>query len=187
VAYTTSKSLLLALQSGDDVPWFEFFTTYRPLMIVCGNDYCLVPHELEELCQQVMLDIFKTSKTFRYNPQKGRFRDYLRQVIRRNAIDIIRRRGDQAEAAETAVDCAVDPMAAKWESEWRAHVLNQALVQLRNDLEPRTYQAFELYALKGEPPRAVAQFLGIPLGRVYLAKNRATAKLRRMVEQLQDI
>lgn len=187
MAYTTNESLLVALKRGDDVSWFDFYATYRPLMIVCGKDYHLSPHELEELCQQVMLDTFKNSKTFLYDPQKGRFRDYLRQVIRRNAIDLIRRRSDQADGLSAENDEGVDTMEALWDAEWRAHVLNQALVLLRNDLEPRTYQAFELYALKGEPPRAVAQFLGIPLGRVYLAKNRATAKLRRLVERLQDI
>jgi RNA polymerase sigma factor (sigma-70 family) len=188
MSYTTNASLLMALRNGEDLPWSDFYDTYRPLMVLCGGDYHLSPHEIDELCQQVMLDIFKNHKTFQYDPQKGRFRDYLRQVIRRNAIDLLRRRGDkQSQAIIEDSSLAEDPMAAKWESEWREHVLNQALMQLRQSIQPKTYQAFELYALKGEPAKTVAQFLDISVGQVYLAKHRATATLRQLIEQLQKL
>ena len=49
-----------------------------------------------------------------------------------------------------------------------------------------TFQAFELYAVKGEPPARVAKFLNVSVSAVYVAKHRAVIKLRKIVRQLQE-
>ena len=41
MAYTTKKSLLEAIRSGDEISWLEFYETYRPLIVVRGRDYHL--------------------------------------------------------------------------------------------------------------------------------------------------
>ncbi len=182
MGYTTQKSLLEAIQQGDEVSWFEFYETYRPLIILRGNDYRLFSAELEDLCQMVLLDIFKAGKRFRYDPAKGRFRDYLRRVISHNAIDLIRkRRSRECVQIEEYPDEGEDE---KWLEEWQAHLLNQALAILRTQIELTTFQAFELYALKEEAPEKVARFLNISVGSVYVAKSRALNKLRKIVEEL---
>ncbi len=186
MSYTTKKSLLEAIQNGDEISWFEFYETYRPLIILRGNDYRLTPPELEDLCQTVLLDIFKAGKRFRYDPEKGRFRDYLRRVISHNAIDLIRRRKDREYAQGSLIEPPDETNEAHWLDEWQAHILSQALMILRTQIELGTFQAFELYAIKGEPPEKVARFLDIPVGSVYVAKNRAVSKLRKIVEKLRE-
>lgn len=49
MAYTTKKSLLEAIRSGDEVSWQEFYETYRPLIVVRGRDYRLNVAETDEL------------------------------------------------------------------------------------------------------------------------------------------
>lgn len=71
MGYTTRKSLLEEIRSGNNISWFEFEQTYRPLILLRGQDYKLSDLEKEELCQQVLLDIFKGSSNFQYNPEKG--------------------------------------------------------------------------------------------------------------------
>ena len=58
--------------------------------------------------------------------------------------------------------------------------------QLKLQLEDSTFQAFEFYAVKGESPKKVAKFLKIPVNMVYVAKSRALAKLRKIVNQLRE-
>jgi RNA polymerase sigma-70 factor (ECF subfamily) len=186
MGYTTKKSLLAAIQNGDEISWFEFYETYRPLIILRGNDYRLSSTELDDLCQSVLLDIFKMGKRFRYDPAKGRFRDYLRRVISHNAIDLIRKRKDRECACTEFPGNLTDMNEAHWQEEWQAHILSQALVILREQVEIGTFQVFELYAIKGEPPEKVARFLGISVSAVYVAKSRAVAKLRKIVEQLRE-
>ena len=94
MAFTTRKSLLAKVRAGDEVSWSDFYTAYKPLIYLCGNDCGLNDAEKEELVQQVMTEIFRKDIigkfdpdnipkdiTFKYDPAKGRFRHYLRKTI----------------------------------------------------------------------------------------------------------
>ena len=186
MSYTTKKSLLKAIQSGDEVSWTEFYETYRPLIILRGRDYRLTPEELEDLCQLVVLDIFKLGNKFQYDPAKGKFRDYLRRVISHNAVDLIRKRPPSLPSNPIRTDEASDDMERQWNEEWRQHLLKQALTVLRTQIEFNTYQAFELYALKGQRPEDVARFLHISVDMVYIAKGRALRRLRKIIQDLRE-
>lgn len=186
IMYTTQKSLLKAIQNGDDISWNEFYATYRPLMILRGTDLRLSSSELEELNQDVMLYFFKHGKRFRYDRTKGRFRDYLRKVITHTAYDLIRKRRNLELPVEELPEEIDNSMNIRWEVEWRSHLFQQALIVLRSRLEPITYQAFELYALKDEKPENVARFLNLSTSSVYVAKNRAIIKLKEIVRELRE-
>lgn len=184
MAYTTKKSLLEAICRGDEISWHEFYETYRPLIVVRGRDYKLNGTEINELVQAVMLRFFNRSKTFLYDRSRGKFRDYLGVMINHCALNIIRQRRkneigyDEIDIPEpeSSEDC--------WRREWRQHILSQAMKQLKLRLEDSTFQAFELYAIRGESPDIVAKFLRIPVGMVYVAKSRALVRLRKIVREL---
>lgn len=186
MGYTTKKSLLDAIQRGDEISWFDFYETYRPLIITRGRDFNLNSAELEELCQQVVIDIFKMGKKFKYDPEKGRFRDYLRRVISHNAIDLLRVRKKNGVPLDENMHEIYDPPQKNWDEEWHRHILNQALAILRTQLELVTYQAFELYALKSLSPESVAKFLNIKVNMVYVAKSRALVKLKSIIKKLKE-
>ena len=38
MAFTTRKSLLAQLRAGGEIPWREFYTAYKPLILLCGGD-----------------------------------------------------------------------------------------------------------------------------------------------------
>ena len=72
----------------------------------------------------------------------------------------------------------------RWEEEYRQHVLREALALVRAQVEPGTYQAFDLYALQGVDAREVARFLGVSVSVVYTCKNRVLKRLRPLVQEL---
>lgn len=39
MAFTTRKSLLAKVRAGDEVSWSDFYTAYKPLIYLCGNDH----------------------------------------------------------------------------------------------------------------------------------------------------
>ena len=186
MGYTTKKSLLEEIRNGNEVSWFEFEQTYRPLILLRGKDYKLSAQEKEELCQQVLLDVFNERLYFQYNPEKGRFRDYLRRVISNNAIDIIRRR-KVAECLSPVIEETEDlSLESQWDQEWTQHILSQALFKLRVEMEPSLYQAFHLYVIEGKSAKEVALFLGIRKSAVYVIKSRAVARLKQIISKIQD-
>lgn len=186
MAYTTKKSLLEAIRSGDEISWLEFYETYRPLIVVRGRDYYLNSAEIDELVQCVMLRFFDRSRTFVYDRSKGKFRDYLGTIIYRCALNIIRgRRKNEIGYEELELMDETDAR-ERWLEEWRQHTLFQAMTLLKLQVGESTFQAFELYAVKGEPPARVAKFLNVSVSAVYVAKHRAVIKLRKIVRQLQE-
>jgi RNA polymerase sigma factor, sigma-70 family len=184
MAYTTKKSLLEAIRSGDEVSWHEFYETYRPLIVVRGRDYKLNAAEIDELVQSVMLRFFDRSKTFAYDRSRGKFRDYLGVMIYHCALNIIRQRRRNEVGYEEVELAEPENNHDRWLLEWQRHIMTLAMKQLKLQLEEVTFQAFELYALKGEPPEKVAKFLKIPVNMVYVAKSRSVARLRKIVHQL---
>ncbi|MBS1369933.1 MAG: sigma-70 family RNA polymerase sigma factor [Lentisphaeria bacterium] len=184
MGYTTKKSLLEAIRSGDEVSWHEFYETYRPLIVVRGRDYRLNVAEIDELVQSVMLRFFDRSKSFVYDRTRGKFRDYLGVMIYHCTLNIIRQRRKNEIGCEELE--LAEPDQDRWLQEWRQHIMALAMKQLKLELEDVTFQAFELYAVKGESPEKVAKFLKIPVNMVYVAKSRAVAKLRKIVKTLRE-
>ena len=190
MAYTTRPSLLEALKKGELIDWLEFQEMYRPLVQLRAKDYKLNPQETEELMQQVLLDIFHGCKTFRYDPAKGRFRDYMRLLIARNCIDIKRKRHPKlpevpnGDALLAGLPAEEDQHA--WDEEWRQLLLEQAKAMLRKEVEPATFLAYEMYAEQNLPVEQVAKYLDMTTANVYLAKSRCLERLQQIVRQLES-
>jgi len=186
--YTTRKTLLEAIKDGEEVSWHEFYTAYRPLIILRGSDFQLTVDEKEELVQLVLLAIFHNCKTFQYDRSKGQLRDYLRKLIGRKAVDILRKRKNN-HVSENMLDYLPDKdslLEQAWNAEWQGHLLTQAVEMLRYRLKPVTFQAFELHVINERTAKEVAAFLNISVNMVYVAKSRAIEKLRVIIRELQD-
>lgn len=192
MAFSTKKSLLSRIREGDEISWHEFYRTYFPLIMLRGGDFYLSTPEKDELVQEVLIAIFRHGRKFQYDPAKGRFRDFIRKIIDNKARDILRRRmRDNARFADTGMDSVPaetnkSDLEQAWEDEWRAHVLKEAMDELKTRLELQGYQAFELYGLKNWPPDKVASFLDMSVNSVYVAKNRAVEKLRAIISELME-
>lgn len=199
MSFTTKKSLLARVRSGDEISWREFYETYRPLVFLVGRDCGLRQDENEELVQLVMCEIFRKDilgkydpdkipddVVFQYDPSRGRFRFYLKAVIRNHALKLYHNRKEFVNMDEVPEPVCEDRFDAQWEGEWRKHIFVQAMAELRNQVMPETYSAFEMYAVQGRPVKEVAAFLNLSVNSVYVAKNRCIASLKSIVENLES-
>ena len=204
MAFTTRKSLLAQLRAGGEIPWREFYAAYKPLVLLCGGDCGLTADEKEELVQKVMCEIFQRdivgkydpdrvpdNVVFKHDPARGRFRHYLRKIIRYQALRIIRQRTGELPLDGTGNEAEVerrtdDALEAAWNQEWKQHLLNMALVELKGRVRPETYSAFEMYALQNRPVDEVAAFHDLSPAAVYTARSRCVALLRQIVKELDE-
>lgn len=185
MAYTTRKSLLLAIGRGDEISWEEFYETYRPLIVHCAAGR-IAPNEIDDLIQMVMFKVFRSAEYFRYDPAKGKFRDYLGRIIDHAIVDMLRKRLRTPDADSLPAEAAEDAFSARWNAEWERHIFDQALGELRGRVSPTTFQAFDLYVLQKQPPAKVAAFLDLDVSRIYKAKLRCLDILRRIVAELRE-
>jgi RNA polymerase sigma factor (sigma-70 family) len=187
VADTTRASLLARIRGGDEVAWGEFAARYRPLLLWAAGRCGAAGADAEDVAQEVMLDLFKGSQTFRYDRARGRFRDYLFVIARRKAAQV-RARRDRAGStgSDLPEPAADDELRAGWEAEWQRVVFRDALDAVKMEVEPKTFRAFEAYELEGRDVAAVAAELGVAPASVYVYKTRVVRRLRALVEELAD-
>jgi len=193
MAFTTRPSLISRICKGDEISWQDFFQTYRPLILLRGGDYYLTEDEKEELVQQVIMDMFKRSNVFKYDRQKGKFRSYFKTIINHKAIDIKRLRNPKMVSVESEdfsiedfPDLNPDTLNSNWDEEWQMHLMVQGLQELKMQVEPTTFQAFELYALKGQTAEEVAKFLEITKNAVFVAKSRCVERLQKIIREFEE-
>ena len=146
---TTSKTLLDKIASGDEISWNEFYEKYSPIVKALAKFKGLDAAAADDICQQVMLQFFKQSKTFKFDPNIARFRTYFGRIVNAKIINYFRRKENKEILVDDVMpDIPVDPeIEAIYMSEWRKTLLIEAQQKLKERVAPETYQAYELYAV----------------------------------------
>ena len=184
---STSSSLLERLRQPDaGEAWARFVRLYTPLLFHWARGAGLPRQDAADLVQDVLVLLVRKMPAFRYDRRRS-FRAWLRTVALNRWRERRRRAAPAAEGDEALREAAApDDMAVFEESEYRRHVVRQALRALRGEFPDRTWQAFWRYAVEGEEAADVAEALGLRVGSVYAAKSRVLARLREELEGLLD-
>jgi RNA polymerase sigma-70 factor (ECF subfamily) len=187
MSVTTQATLLERLRDGDAVmAWDEFFHRYGRLIHATAKQRGCRDDTAEDIVQQVMLKVFQQRDVFRYDPTRGRFRDWLRAVVcnavaqhRRSPQQRVRGRGGDIKApcSEPAEFDAPD---AAWEVAFEQSLLLALLDVVGREVTPATFQAFELTTLDELSAKQVARVTGLSRNAVYLAKRRVMKRLREL-------
>lgn len=182
---TTSKTLLDKIASGDEISWNDFYEKYSPIVKALAKFKGLDAAAADDVCQQVMLQFFKQSKTFKFDPDIARFRTYFCRIVRGKIIDYYRKKYETTVAEFEAVP--VDPEADNlFMNEWRKLILLEAQAELKSRVSPETFQAYELYAVQGRSVEKVAAFLECSTNQVYQAKKRCFAMMREILLKMNE-
>src|SRR5687767_9982621 len=80
--YTTSATLLLRIKQTDPEPrqlaWREFHARYVPIIAGFARNMHAEPQDVDDIVQDVLLGFYAKAPTFVYDPNKGRFRGFLK-------------------------------------------------------------------------------------------------------------
>ena len=186
MAWTTRKSLIGRILDGDEESWTTFYANYSRLIYAIGERSGLSADDCDDLVQETMKTIFNNRDRFRYDSAAGKFRTYLTGIVKHKVCDFYRKRDDRVvDAEEESVPDAVDPSNRLDEvcsQEWKNHILNLALMELRERVAPETFDAFQMYVLQEHTPQEVADTLSISESAVYVYKNRCVKHLRAIIE-----
>ena len=177
---TTSKTLLDKIASGDEISWDEFYLKYAPIVKALAKFKGLDANAADDVCQQVMLQFFKQSKTFKFDPNIAKFRTYFGRIVNSKLCSYFRKAREMSSE-----DLDLIPVDAETEKlfmdEWRKAVLKEAEQELKQRVSPETFQAYELYAVQNRPVKKVAEYLDCSENQVYQAKKRCFAMMREIL------
>ena len=192
----TPPSLLKRLREHptDSEAWTRFDRLYRPLLLTWLRRSCVRPQDADDLVQQVLEVVVREMPHFEYDPEKGRFRNWLRSIL----VNRLRTfwRAEQARPVATGDSDFLDKILCQledpssdlsrlWDQEHDQHVAEHLLEAVKRECAPTTWQAFQR-VMAGEKSADVATSLKISVNAVYVAKSAVLKRLRQEMEGLTD-
>ena len=190
----TRDSLLLQVKDpGNRQAWEEFVQIYRPVVYRIAVARGLQHADAQDLVQTVFLAVSHSIGRWERSSPSTRFRHWLLRVAKNATINAVTRRPREQSLVDECVDDllqrSADPdreMESLVDLEYRRQLYLQAAHQVRADIHPDTWKAFELTAVEGMSNAAVARELGKSIGTIYAARSRVMKRLSQVIAQLES-
>jgi len=184
----TRATLLERLRQGSDpMAWDCFYERYWRSMFAFAKRYGCSDQTAEDVVQDVMLAVFQQRHVFRYDPARGRFRNWLCTVVKQKLA--LRRRKEPKEqrlvVLQDVEDGGPKPVGKEmphreWDDVFEKTLLLALMDVVRREVNPKTYQAFELTTLHELSGGEAAKVTGLSRNGVYLARKRVLRRLREL-------
>ncbi|MBT3379642.1 MAG: sigma-70 family RNA polymerase sigma factor [Lentisphaerae bacterium] len=192
----TSASLLVRLRDvGNEDAWDDFYRLYSPLILSFACRRGCTPDDAADVLQETMVRLLRTFPGFSYEPALGSFRSFLLKVVDARIKDAFRRKAARERLSQRVEGGAIplteepdekpDP-GAEWDRLWDTNLLRRALEQVKNRVQPTTFESFQLYVVEGVAISEVQARTGLPPNVIYQHRNRVMKLLRKHVEALKS-
>jgi RNA polymerase sigma factor (sigma-70 family) len=191
---STSSSLIACLRHrpADKQAWEEFVRRYGPRIHSWCRGWGLQDADAQDVTQDVLVDVARQMRNFHYDPTRS-FRAWLKTLAHGAWCDFLRRpqqrwRGSGDSKVQRMLDAveAGDELARKFEEEYDRQLLEEAMAQVQQRVEPGTWEAFRLLAFEGLTGRDAAARLGMTVGAVFMAKSRVQKQLKEEIKRLES-
>ncbi len=189
---TTTRLLEGLFDQADDEVWMEFDRRYRPIIIGLARKLGLRDEDAADVAQETLARFLKAYRAGEYDRTRGRLRSWIIGIAKYRIADVMRARANrQAWRGDSVIGelPAQEELDAIWDSQRRGTILRQAVEELRTGtkLNERTIAAFELLTFHQRAAASVAEELAMSMDDVYQAKNRVAARLRAIVERIEQL
>lgn len=197
----TRVTLLQRLKDeGRDADWRAFYDQYWAIIVSFAQKRGLDHHGANDVLQETMVTIMQKLADFEYQPEKGKFRNWILTIVANKARAAQRRnqrhRGislddSRTEGGPTLIEqiAADNPGAADAvEVSWRQSLLEHALRQIAADhrTKPNTIAIFRAVACEQRSPAEVAREYAMEENAIYQIRNRMMERLRKIVADLEQ-
>ena len=190
---STRRSLITRLKNWDDQEgWREFFLTYWKLIYSVAVKSGLTDTEAEDVVQETVVTVAKTMDTYRYEPERCRFKTWLMRITRMRIVDQFRKRGPsfvirasngpatRTPTEERIPDSTPPFVETLWGEEWQKNLVDAAMDRVKKRVKPQHYQI-----VKQLGAAHVARTLGTNAAQVYLVKHRVAAQVKKEIQRLE--
>lgn len=187
-----------------DIALELFQSKYRYLIFAIASEYGLSDTEADELLSIVLREVWQHTVAEHYQDQRKPFRAFLRTVIKRRALDLIRKRKtwqfsledlnreqDDEEDEENNLENLPDADAEnpfrlvemQFDRLYYRNLILYGLKELRKRINEETYQIFDLAMIQRRPSKDVADFFDVTVNYVNKVKRDNCERLRQMLQE----
>jgi RNA polymerase sigma-70 factor (ECF subfamily) len=187
---STSLSLLERARAQEPSACERIVHLYGPLVYGRCRRQGLSADDALDVGQEVFAAVFRSLGDFRRERPNDSFRGWLRAITDNKIRDYQRRqRGEPpslggSDNLQRLEDAPAESLGESTEQEEINLVLHQAMELIRNQVNPRTWEAFQRVVIDGIAPAVAGQELQMTADAVDQAKRRV---LRRLREELGDL
>ena len=195
----TRRSLLSRLRDFEDKEsWQTFFDLYWRLLYNVARRAGLDDVDAQDVVQDAVMAVAREIPQFRYDPERGSFKQWLFRILHRRVSDHFRKLYRQPAHAGISPETLEETgnrdaivmrdgvsLSDAWDQEWARSVLDAAIGQVRAQANPKHFQVFDYCVLKEWPVAKVAATLGINAAQVYLARHRVSQAVKRAARRIE--
>ena len=186
----------------ENAAWTEFVELYEPVIRAYVTVGGVAPPDMDDTVQNVFVRLVGILRRGGYDRSKGRFRAYLKVVMRRVIIDLFRRQtaarmdvqvpfeeeetdglSNLPEAMASLSPDAAAEFEAKWQKARLAAALNHIFTQTA--ISEQSREIYRAHALNGEDAREVARRFGVTPEVVRQVKSRINRMVAALVRRME--
>ena len=177
----------LTAEPRDTDAWDEFFAIYDAMIRRFAGAAGFRGHELDECVQEVWIAILEHLETFEIDPERGRFRTWLYQVVRSKATDLLRRKNRQANVSLSTrgelVDATSQAPTDQLDRLWEQQLFQVLLDDLRQRVTAESFAIFEAHLVREESYDTIADRHGVTPGSARTRYHRTLRTFRTLCER----
>ena len=192
---TTSTVLASLRDFNNQAAWDRFVSRFREPIHRFARTVGLGESDAEDVAQETLVAFAESYRRGSYDPAKGRLSQWLFGIAHRKALDERRQGGRRPKTAGSSEAGSLEQLAvaseaammASWDQEWEQALLERCLEQVRIEVEPLTFQAFEMVVRESQDAAQAANVLGVPIKTVYNAKHRVLKRIRELRTEIEGV
>jgi RNA polymerase sigma-70 factor, ECF subfamily len=189
--YFTRITLFDKLKKADNQSaWNEFCTFYWDLIIRWARQFGCSEAMAKDVFQETVIRLIRNMPEFEYDVNIGRFRGFLKTIVKRKVIDSFRKEAKYVDMSQfedkdknmslqfESISCE-QPATVEHDRIWLESLLKSSIRRVSHKVEEKTYQSFRMYVMEELPVEKVKQKLNIStIDAIYQHKSRFLSALK---------
>ncbi|MCM8526011.1 MAG: RNA polymerase sigma factor [Lentisphaeraceae bacterium] len=186
----TRKTLIERVKKlRDDNSWEDFVLYYKGYIFAVIQGMGMNNQDAEDLCQKVLLKLWKNLPDYEYRPGSCKFRTWLCTVIRSEVYSWLRSQQSQDRRIEKYKNnldddsFSVPEIEKIAENEWKDHIGKMAWENIKDSFSQNVIEAFLMFT-DGKTTKEIAEHLAVEENTVNVYKKRVRDKLCKEINLL---
>lgn len=181
--FSTRSSMIFDLKGFSPERWNNFVLVYTPLLLFWMRKKNVSESAQDDILQESLQSILAGIGNFERDSAKGKFRGWLRTIVKRRVADYFRSLPPDQGVPQEVLDARIAPEqkhADDIEGEQRAlhEVKARAMELVRQSTAEETWQMFWLSTVEEVPTADIARQFNVTTAAVRMNKQRVLKRLR---------
>lgn len=185
----TPVSLLRRVGEGDAVAWDEFWVKYVCYLRWWCREWTVPPQDAEDMIQEPFVEVLHRIPDFRRRGV-GSFRSWMKTLASRiwskACVKANRQQNIAALEGLRQSTLSRDSLESRLDRLIREELLSTSMRIVRQQVEPKTWEAFRLVTLEGLSGAEAAERLGNSIDSVCVYRFRVQRKMMRWLAELES-